>query len=204
MDGGFSSGAHSRDDQCIDCAAKGYVFFPRINVVSATGNMSLHRVSEDNMVDRWFFIAEGVPVLFMQIYRRSREALCNGPGACVPLYNCTPVQGLLAICFFMSSAARVKKLSLSGLLLYWLCIADQVFVQWLQLQKKHPQARYVGCLVRLICSTTGTDYAFVLLESLVCFGIGGGKTNTYFTNCLEMYLYQLQWKFLCQTRMILT
>ncbi|KAB5569331.1 hypothetical protein DKX38_003124 [Salix brachista] len=53
-------GAHSRDDQCIDCAAKGYVFFPRINVVSATGNMSLQkaRVSEDNMVDRvghlWF------------------------------------------------------------------------------------------------------------------------------------------------------
>uniref|UniRef100_A0A6N2NDG6 UDP-N-acetylglucosamine transferase subunit ALG14 n=1 Tax=Salix viminalis TaxID=40686 RepID=A0A6N2NDG6_SALVM len=200
MDGGFSSGAHSRDDQCIDCAAKGYVFFPRINVVSATGNMSLHRVSEDNMVDRRVSLCYSCKF----IEEAGKSALCNGPGACVPLYNCTPVQGLLAICFFMSSAARVKKLSLSGLLLYWLCIADQVFVQWLQLQKKHPQARYVGCLVRLICSTTGTDYAFVLLESLVCFGIGGGKTNTYFTNCLEMYLYQLQWKFLCQTRMILT
>ncbi|KAF9687916.1 hypothetical protein SADUNF_Sadunf02G0142900 [Salix dunnii] len=115
---------------------------------------------------------EGVPVLFMQIYKsrevsqsyltsvgtissamshapwlmiriRPQLVLSNGPGACVPLFNCTPVQ------------ARVKKLSLSGLLLYWLCIADKLFVQWLQLQRKHPQSHYVGCLMRLICYTTG-------------------------------------------------
>lgn len=42
------------------------------------------------------------------------------------------------------------------------------------------------------------------LESLICFGIGGVKTNIYLYNCLEMYVYQLQWKFLYQTRMTLT
>lgn len=43
-----------------------------------------------------------------------------------------------------------------------------------------------------------------VLESLICFGIGGVKTNIYLYNCLEMYVYQLQWKFLYQTRMTLT
>ncbi|KAJ6686435.1 hypothetical protein OIU79_016253 [Salix purpurea] len=38
-----------------------------------------------------------------------------------------------------------------------------VFVQWLQLKKKHPQARYVGCLVQLICSTTGTAAVEILV-----------------------------------------
>ncbi|RXH99001.1 hypothetical protein DVH24_011326 [Malus domestica] len=50
--------------------------------------------------------------------------------------------------FYVESIARVQRLSLSGLLLYKLRIADQFFVQWPQLQKKYPRAHYVGCLIK--------------------------------------------------------
>ncbi|KAF9623996.1 hypothetical protein IFM89_007694 [Coptis chinensis] len=49
--------------------------------------------------------------------------------------------------FYVESIARVRKLSLSGLLLYKLQMADQFFVQWPQLEKKYPRAHYVGCLM---------------------------------------------------------
>lgn len=53
--------------------------------------------------------------------------------------------------FYIESIARVKKLSLSGLLLYKLRIADQFFVQWPQLKQKYPRACYAGRLMwRLI------------------------------------------------------
>ncbi|KAL5207870.1 hypothetical protein ABZP36_032305 [Zizania latifolia] len=49
--------------------------------------------------------------------------------------------------FYIESIARVKKLSLSGLLLYKLRIADPSIVQWLQLQQKYPRANYAGRLM---------------------------------------------------------
>ncbi|KAJ0089311.1 hypothetical protein Patl1_32008 [Pistacia atlantica] len=49
--------------------------------------------------------------------------------------------------FYVESIAKVKRLSFSGLLLFKLCIADQFFVQWPQLQRKYPRACYVGCLL---------------------------------------------------------
>ena len=49
--------------------------------------------------------------------------------------------------FYIESIARVKKLSLSGLLLYKLRMADQFFVQWPQLQQKYPRAQYAGRLM---------------------------------------------------------
>lgn len=49
--------------------------------------------------------------------------------------------------FYVESIARVKRLSLSGLILYKLYMADQFFVQWPQLQRIYPRAHYVGCLM---------------------------------------------------------
>ncbi|KAI3758187.1 hypothetical protein L6452_05740 [Arctium lappa] len=49
--------------------------------------------------------------------------------------------------FCVESIARVKRLSLSGFLLYKLRMADQLFVQWPQLQKQYPRAHYVGRLM---------------------------------------------------------
>ncbi|KAK4358014.1 hypothetical protein RND71_023624 [Anisodus tanguticus] len=49
--------------------------------------------------------------------------------------------------FYVESIARVRRLSLNGLLLYKLGIVDQLFVQWPQLKEKYPCAHYVGCLM---------------------------------------------------------
>jgi len=49
--------------------------------------------------------------------------------------------------FYVESIARVRRLSLSGLLLYKFRMADQLFVQWQQLQRQYPRATYVGRLM---------------------------------------------------------
>lgn len=49
--------------------------------------------------------------------------------------------------FYVESIARVKKLSLSGFLLYHLRMADQLFVQWPYLKAKYPRVHYVGRLM---------------------------------------------------------
>ncbi|KAK6917048.1 Oligosaccharide biosynthesis protein Alg14-like [Dillenia turbinata] len=82
---------------------------------------------------------------------RPHVILCNGPGTCIPLCIIAFLFKVLGIrwssIFYIESIARVKRLSLSGFLLYKLRIADQFFVQWPQLQRKYPRAQYVGCLM---------------------------------------------------------
>ncbi|XAR72440.1 hypothetical protein NMG60_11019074 [Bertholletia excelsa] len=89
--------------------------------------------------------------LWIMIKLRPQVLLCNGPGTCVPLCVIAFVFKVLGIrwssTFYVESIARVRKLSLSGLLLYKLHMADQFFVQWPQLRRKYPRAHYVGCLM---------------------------------------------------------
>lgn len=77
--------------------------------------------------------------------------LCNGPGTCIPLCIagfCLKVFGVKRVTiFYVESIARVRRLSLSGLLLYKLHLADQLFVQWPQLKQKYPNVQYVGHLM---------------------------------------------------------
>jgi beta-1,4-N-acetylglucosaminyltransferase len=47
---------------------------------------------------------------------------------------------------YVESIARTRKLSLSGLILYHLRLADVLFVQWKELQAKFPRTKYVGRL----------------------------------------------------------
>lgn len=47
---------------------------------------------------------------------------------------------------YVESIARVRKLSLSGLLLYASRLADLVLVQWPELQARYPRAVHVGRL----------------------------------------------------------
>ncbi|KAK3038700.1 hypothetical protein RJ639_028307 [Escallonia herrerae] len=87
--------------------------------------------------------------LMMKI--RPQVILCNGPGTCIPLCVIAFFFKVLGIrwssIFYVESIARVRRLSLSGLLLYKLRMADQLFVQWPQLQSKYPRAHYVGRLM---------------------------------------------------------
>ncbi|KAI3719237.1 hypothetical protein L6452_20132 [Arctium lappa] len=89
--------------------------------------------------------------LWLMIKIRPQVILCNGPGTCIPICAIAFIFKVLGIrwsyIFYVESIARVKRLSLSGLLLYKLRMADQLFVQWPQLQKQYPRAHYVGRLM---------------------------------------------------------
>ncbi|RZC74159.1 hypothetical protein C5167_049633 [Papaver somniferum] len=133
-------------------------FTPRVYVAASTDNMSLQKAQ---VLEASIWLISGLELQagpdklketaqFMQIYQ-SREILCNGPGTCFPLCVIALLFKVLGIrwssIFYVESIARVKRLSLSGLLLYKLRIADLVFVQWPHLQKKYPRTLYVGCLM---------------------------------------------------------
>ncbi|XP_057494233.1 UDP-N-acetylglucosamine transferase subunit ALG14-like [Actinidia eriantha] len=89
--------------------------------------------------------------LWLMIKIRPQVILCNGPGTCIPLCVIAfffKVAGVRwSSTFYVESIARVRRLSLSGLLLYKLHMADEFFVQWPQLQRKYPRAHFVGCLM---------------------------------------------------------
>ncbi|CAN6253702.1 unnamed protein product [Urochloa humidicola] len=89
--------------------------------------------------------------MWLVIRIRPKVIFCNGPGTCFPLCISAFLLKVLGLgwssIFYIESIARVKKLSLSGLLLYKLRIADQFFVQWPQLQQKYSRACYAGRLM---------------------------------------------------------
>ncbi|KAL6642230.1 hypothetical protein ACP70R_020411 [Stipagrostis hirtigluma subsp. patula] len=89
--------------------------------------------------------------MWVVIRIRPQVIFCNGPGTCIPLCISAFLLKVLGLgwssIFYIESIARVQKLSLSGLLLYKLRIADQFFVQWPQLQQKYPRAQYAGRLM---------------------------------------------------------
>ena len=77
--------------------------------------------------------------------------LCNGPGTCIPICFWAYVMKFFGLTdskiIYVESVCRVEHLSLSGLLLYYLCMADCVFVQWPQLKQKYPRTLYIGRIV---------------------------------------------------------
>ncbi|KAG0500791.1 hypothetical protein HPP92_000863 [Vanilla planifolia] len=89
--------------------------------------------------------------LWLMLKIRPNVVICNGPGTCVPLCLIAFIFKVAGVrwssIFYIESIARVRRLSLSGLLLYKFHIADQVYVQWPQLQRKYPRAHYVGLLM---------------------------------------------------------
>ncbi|KZV55332.1 hypothetical protein F511_44162 [Dorcoceras hygrometricum] len=89
--------------------------------------------------------------LWLMFRIRPQVILCNGPGTCIPLCMIAFLFKVFGITsssiFYIESIARVKRLSLSGLLLYKLRMADQLFVQWPQLKKQYPRSNYVGRLM---------------------------------------------------------
>jgi len=80
--------------------------------------------------------------------RRPQLLLCNGPGTCLPLVAAAAaLRALLRRrcgLVYAESICRVQKLSLTGLLLYRLRLADALYVQWEGLARRYPRARYLG------------------------------------------------------------
>ncbi|GMY37865.1 UDP-N-acetylglucosamine transferase subunit ALG14 [Fagus crenata] len=108
-------------------------------------------VGQSYLTSVWTTLIAMAHALWLMTKIRPQVILCNGPGTCVPL--CAMAFFLKAVgirwssVFYVESIARVRRLSLSGLLLYKLRIADQFFVQWPQLQRQYSRAHYVGCLM---------------------------------------------------------
>lgn len=75
--------------------------------------------------------------------------LCNGPGTCVPVCVVVYIANIFGLLkteiVFIESVARVKSLSLSGKIVYYL--ADVFLVQWPDLAKMYPATQYNGRLV---------------------------------------------------------
>uniref|UniRef100_M1B1H6 UDP-N-acetylglucosamine transferase subunit ALG14 n=1 Tax=Solanum tuberosum TaxID=4113 RepID=M1B1H6_SOLTU len=128
----LGSGGHTAEMLNLLYVLQTERFKPRYYIAAATDNMSLQKahVFEDSLLGK---------------------ILCNGPGTCIPLCVIAFLFKVLGIrwssIFYVESIARVRKLSLSGLLLYKLHMADQLFVQWPQLKEKYPRAHYVGRLM---------------------------------------------------------
>lgn len=82
---------------------------------------------------------------------RPEVIICNGPGTCIPICLVACIFKVTGVrwssIFYIESIARVNRLSLSGLLLYKLHLADQFYVQWPQIQRKYPRAHYTGRLM---------------------------------------------------------
>ncbi|KAK0573011.1 hypothetical protein LWI29_007529 [Acer saccharum] len=156
----LGSGGHTAEMMNLLSVLQTDRFTPRFYIAAATDNMSLQkaRVFEDSLIDKKGI--KGVSAQFTQIYR-SREVgqsyvtsvwttLLATAHALWLMITIRP-QVIMGIrwssIFYVESIARVRRLSLSGLLLYKLHMADQFFVQWPQLQGKYPRAHYVGCLM---------------------------------------------------------
>ncbi|KAK8944527.1 hypothetical protein KSP39_PZI008584 [Platanthera zijinensis] len=92
-----------------------------------------------------------VHALWLMLKFRPEVIICNGPGTCIPICLVAFILKVIGVrwssIFYIESIARVRRLSLSGLLLYKLHLADQFYVQWPQLQRKYPRAHYVGCVM---------------------------------------------------------
>uniref|UniRef100_K7LF32 UDP-N-acetylglucosamine transferase subunit ALG14 n=1 Tax=Glycine max TaxID=3847 RepID=K7LF32_SOYBN len=108
-------------------------------------------VGQSYITSVWTTLVAMVHALWLMIKIRPEVILCNGPGTCIPLCAIAFIFKVLGIrwslIFYVESIARVRRLSLSGLLLYKLRMADQLFVQWPQLQRQYPRATYVGRLM---------------------------------------------------------
>ncbi|KAJ5069370.1 glycosyl transferase-related [Anaeramoeba ignava] len=86
--------------------------------------------------------------LFVLFKTKPKLLLVNGPGTCVPVSICAFFIRVLFLnktdIIYVESVARVKSLSLSGLILY--IIADRFLVQWTELYQKYSKSEYIGRL----------------------------------------------------------
>nr|CDJ80963.1 Oligosaccharide biosynthesis protein Alg14 like domain containing protein [Haemonchus contortus] len=76
--------------------------------------------------------------------------LVNGPGSCIPVVFAAALFDMIrlrdTIIIYEESICRVESLSLSGSILYFLGLADDIIVQWKQLKEKYPRTTLISDL----------------------------------------------------------
>ena len=129
--------ARARDDTATLAAAAEWV---RITRSREVGQAWLSTVA--STARAW---AESVRVVFQ---RRPDIVLCNGPGVCVPVCLAALLLRLPSPAWrrptvvFCESFCRVRSLSMTGRLLYY--VADRFVVHWPELQRRYPRSEYLG------------------------------------------------------------
>ncbi|KAM3717345.1 UDP-N-acetylglucosamine transferase [Dirofilaria immitis] len=82
--------------------------------------------------------------LFLVWRVRPDVVLCNGPGVCLPVCFVSALLDLLRLrnvqIFYVESLCRIKRLSLTGKILYELRIPEIFFVHWEDLVRRYPRA----------------------------------------------------------------
>jgi len=89
-------------------------------------------------------VVQSIPIVFDI---RPDLLLLNGPGTCIPVVIAAILLQLATShdvkIVFIESFCRVDKLSMTGQLLYY-SVADLTLVQWSQLCRSYPRAKYRG------------------------------------------------------------
>lgn len=111
-----------------------------------------------------FRILGSIPATLKMLFKIRPDAiLSTGPAIAVPVSIMGKLLGARII--FVETGSRVKKLSLTGRLMYPWC--DLFLVQWPQLAEKIPKALYAGFLIspEKECSPSKESHIFVTVGS---------------------------------------
>ncbi|CAI2351014.1 unnamed protein product [Caenorhabditis sp. 36 PRJEB53466] len=86
------------------------------------------------------------------LYRiRPDLVLLNGPGTCIPVAFAAAFFDMIrladTVLIYEESICRVKKLSLSGAILYYTGMVDCLIVQWPGLKMTYPRSTYINDLI---------------------------------------------------------
>ncbi|XP_075224942.1 ALG14, UDP-N-acetylglucosaminyltransferase subunit [Lycorma delicatula] len=117
----------------------------RFEIVKIPRSREVHQSYFTSIFSTLYSIYYCIPVF----YKINPDlVICNGPGTCLPIC----LIGFMMRVFFLSdnrivfieSICRVKTLSLTGKIL--LFFADEILVQWPDLQQTYPRTKYIGRL----------------------------------------------------------
>ncbi|VDK84692.1 unnamed protein product [Litomosoides sigmodontis] len=119
------------------------------------GNFRVERISRSREVRQSYVTSIFTTIwaftesLFLMWRMKPDVVLCNGPGVCLPICFAVALFDLLRLrdvhLFYVESLCRVKKLSLTGQILYESRIPDIFFVHWEDLVQRYPRAVLVSC-----------------------------------------------------------
>nr|CRZ24382.1 BMA-HPO-16 [Brugia malayi] len=171
----FGSGGHTAELLTLISAFR-QQFGHRIYIVSDTdklsgrkiiefeksqslGNFRVERISRSREVKQnyitsiWTTIWACIESLFLIWRIRPDAIICNGPGVCLPICFAAALFDLLRLhnvqLFYIESLCRVKKLSVTGQILYKLRIPDIFFVHWEDLVHRYPRVFLIPCTGRV-------------------------------------------------------
>ncbi|VDN83904.1 unnamed protein product [Brugia pahangi] len=123
------------------------------------GNFRVERISRSREVKQNYItsimttIWACIESLFLIWRIRPDAVICNGPGVCLPICFAAALFDLLRLhnvqLFYIESLCRIKKLSVTGQILYKLRIPDIFFVHWEDLVHRYPRVFLIPCTGRV-------------------------------------------------------